>query len=100
VFCAHEKNIQHLFFDYHYARFLWRTVFFAFGTNEVIFDKSPTKSYMQVLYSATYWFWEWVQLQPREDDMNDMRAACCLLETMVMKIFINYGWRFSNRLGS
>jgi hypothetical protein len=100
VFCAHEENIQHLFFDYHYARFLWCMVFFAFVINEVIFDKSPTKSYMQVLYWKTYWFWEWVQLQPREDDMNDTRAACHLLETTIMKLFIYYGWRFSNRLGS
>jgi hypothetical protein len=33
VFCAHEKNIQHLIFDCHYARFLWRAVFFVFGIN-------------------------------------------------------------------
>jgi hypothetical protein len=68
--------------------------------NEVIFDKSPTKTYMQVLYRATYWCREWVQLQPCEDDMNDMREACRLLETRVMQLFTNYGWRFSNRLGS
>jgi hypothetical protein len=25
-FCTHPKIIQHLFFDYHFAKFLWRAV--------------------------------------------------------------------------
>jgi hypothetical protein len=31
VFCDCEENIQHLFFDCHYAKFLWRALQFTFN---------------------------------------------------------------------
>jgi hypothetical protein len=94
TFCAIQETIQHLFFDCHFARFIWRAVqvtfnigvpnsvthlfnewanglglrvkkFFLIGAsaicwalwtsrNDLVFDKCPMKTYMQVLYRGTY----------------------------------------------
>lgn len=32
-FCNHNETIQHLFFDFHVARFVWSTLFITFGIN-------------------------------------------------------------------
>ena len=32
-FCNADENIQHLFFDCHLAKFVWRAVYFTFGIN-------------------------------------------------------------------
>jgi hypothetical protein len=138
VFCSREETIQHLFFDCHVAKFIWRVVSLTFGLgvptsimdlyslwllnvsartrskilvgataicwaiwltrNDVVFDKSPIKSYMQVLFRGTYWCRFWALLQKREEDANEMKAACRMLETSVMQIFAQYGWQFSNRI--
>jgi len=31
VFCSQDETIQHLFFDCHYAKFMWRAINFTFG---------------------------------------------------------------------
>lgn len=33
-FCHSDESIQHLFFDYHYAQFMWRLVFWSLGFNQ------------------------------------------------------------------
>jgi hypothetical protein len=35
VFCSDDESIQHLFFDCHYAKFIWRVVSFTFGLKEL-----------------------------------------------------------------
>ncbi len=66
--------------------------------NDMVFDKSPSISYMQVIFRATYWLRFWAQLQMCEDDRELMKVACRRLETTVMQLLANYGWRFTNRL--
>ncbi len=66
--------------------------------NDMVFDKSSSISYMQVIFRATYWLRFWAQLQMCEDDRKLMKVACRRLETMVMQLLANYGWRFTNRL--
>lgn len=66
--------------------------------NDMVFDKSPSISYLQVIFRATYWFRCWAQLQKCKDDGELMKVACRRLETTVMQLFANYGWRFTNRL--
>jgi hypothetical protein len=65
--------------------------------NDMVFDKSPSISYLQVIFRATYWLRCWAQLQKCEDDGELMKVACRRLETTVMQLFANYGWRFTNR---
>ena len=67
--------------------------------NDVVFDKSPTKTYMQVLYWGTHWLWFWVRQQRRDEDKKKLQKACQTTEILVMQIFANHGWRFNNRIG-
>ena len=65
--------------------------------NDLVFNKSPSISYMQVIFRATHWLRFWAQLQRCEDDGEFLKVACRKLESMVMQLFANYGWRFTNR---
>ena len=140
MFCSHDETIQHLFFDCHYARFLWRTIFFTFGIreptsiqdmgsswlqefdketkakiyvgaiaicwalwisrNDVVFDKKPIITYLQVLFRGTYWCRFWGLLQRREEDIVRIKVACRTLEVSMMQIFAKHGWSFRNRITS
>jgi hypothetical protein len=93
VFCSQHESIQHLFFDCHFAKFLWRAVQVTFNIdvpisiahvcngwatglgnqfrnlvpvgattlvwalwisrNDIVFDNSLNKTYMQDLYRGT-----------------------------------------------
>ena len=67
--------------------------------NDVVFDKSPTKTYLQVLYRGTHWLRFWAQLQRRDEDKDAVQKASQTIEVLVMQLFVNHGWRFSNRTG-
>ena len=123
-FCMKNETIQHLFFDCHFAKFVWRALQYSFGflppssvshlygnwlgglhsklkrivfvgasavcwaiwlsRNDMVFDKTPSKSYMQVLFRATHWFRFWAKLQKCEEDEELIVKACCTLKTTVM----------------
>nr|AAP54409.2 hypothetical protein LOC_Os10g35080 [Oryza sativa Japonica Group] len=51
-----------------------------------------------VIFKATYWLRFWAKLQKCKDDGEFMKVVCRKLETTVMQIFANHGWRFTNRL--
>ena len=67
--------------------------------NDVVFDKSPTKTYLQLLYRGTHWLRLWVQLQRRDEDKEAVQKACKTIEVLVMQLFANHGCMFSNRIG-
>jgi hypothetical protein len=140
VFCAHDETIQHLFFDCHFAKFIWTTIHIAFNfqkplsvthlfhiwasaggiknwkllltvvaaliwalwtsRNDLVFDNSPTKTYMHVLFRGPYWLHQWAQLRRHEEDDKLLLKACGILETLVIQIFANFGWHSRNRIGS
>ena len=66
--------------------------------NDVVFDKSPTKTYLQV-YWGTHRLRFWAQLQRRDEDKEAVEKGCQTMEVLVMQFFTNHGWRFSNRIG-
>ena len=139
-FCSSDETIQHLFFDCHVAKFLWRVVHYTFdlsppqsithlfgnwlrsvGTklkrklltgasalcwsiwlsrNDIVFDRSPSKTYMQVLYRGTHWLRLWALLQRCDEDKEELQEACRTMEVLVMQIFANHSWKFSNRICS
>ena len=125
AFYYSDKTIQHLFFKFHMAKFLWRALQFAFnlnpprsithlwgnwligvGTklkrqllvgasvlcwaiwfsrNDMVFNRSPTKTYMQVLFQGTtHWLRFWAQLQRCEEDKDMMQIVCQTVEGLVM----------------
>ena len=66
-----------------------------------MFDKSPNKTYIQVLYLGTHWLRFWAQLQRHEEDKEVLQKACQTLERgLDHAVIANYGWRFSNRISS
>jgi hypothetical protein len=66
--------------------------------NDVVFDKSPIKTFIQVLYRGTYWLRFWSQLERNDQYKEDITMACRKLETVALQIFVDHGWRFSNRI--
>ena len=68
--------------------------------NDVVFDKSPTKTYLQVLYRGTHWLRFRAQLQRRDEDKEAIPKACQTMEVLVVQLFAKHGWRFSNRIRS
>ncbi len=53
--------------------------------NNLVFDKSPSISYMQVIFRTTYWLRYWAQLQKFEEDGEFIKVACCKLEMTIMQ---------------
>ena len=66
--------------------------------NDMVFYNSPSMSYIQVLFNATYWLRSWAHLQRCDADGEFLKVACHNLETMGMQLFVNIGWRFTNRI--
>jgi hypothetical protein len=46
--------------------------------NDIIFDNSPVKTYIQVLLRATYWCRQWALLQSSEENNREIKDACLL----------------------
>jgi hypothetical protein len=65
--------------------------------NDLVFNKTPISSYMQVMFRVTYWTRTWAVFQ-KEESQRFLRMACWLMETLTMGIFTKYGWWSSNRL--
>jgi hypothetical protein len=63
-----------------------------------VFYNSSMKTYMHVLYREAYCLCLWVQLQKHEELTKQIVDACRVLESVVMQVFVAYGWRFCNRL--
>ena len=45
----------------------------------MVFDKSPSISYMQVIFSAIYWLRFWALLQRCDEDGELLKVACMLM---------------------
>ena len=54
--------------------------------NDIVFHRSNSNSYMQVIFRGTYWarFWS---LLPEEEARTDLRENCQRLEAMMMELF-------------
>jgi hypothetical protein len=57
-----------------------------FSRNDVIFDKKRIYSYLQVIFSTTYWTRFWSILE-KENDKPTLKWECRMLETASMEIF-------------
>jgi hypothetical protein len=66
--------------------------------NDVMFDKTPIKSFMQILYREMYWLHFWSQLQSDDQDKEKITKACQKLEVVAMQIFFDHAWKWSNRI--
>jgi hypothetical protein len=53
---------------------------------------------MQVIFRSTYWIRAWSQLDKSEEARQTLKRGCRRLETMIMKVFAKFGWKFTNRI--
>jgi hypothetical protein len=59
--------------------------------DDVIFNKTPTKSFMQVLYRGTHWLRFWSLLESDEQDKEMFTSVCQKIEVVAMQIFTDHG---------
>ncbi|WVZ53969.1 hypothetical protein U9M48_004850 [Paspalum notatum var. saurae] len=117
-FCSKQETIQHLFFECHYAKFLWRAVHCIFGLTPPIntghllnvWSKQGGKRMVQplltgaatfcwaiwltrneVLFRRTHWIRLWAQLQRTDDERDVMVQACKFLESAALSYFASHG---------
>jgi hypothetical protein len=58
----------------------------------------PIKTFMHALYRGTHWLRFWAQMEQHDQDKDTIKVVCRKMESIAMQIFIDHGWRFSNRL--
>jgi hypothetical protein len=68
--------------------------------NDLVFNKCQPKTFLQVLFRATYWLRFWAPLQQLDEHRVPIQGACRNLESQAMFIFALNGWNFSYRLGN
>jgi hypothetical protein len=68
--------------------------------NDMVFNRSKSNTFMQVIFRATYWTRTWSLLFKDEEAKANLKYACRLLETVVMEVFAKFGWKFSNRIAN
>jgi hypothetical protein len=59
--------------------------------NDIIFNKISIQSYVEVIFKGTHCARTWAPFQ-KEEDQTVLQAACRLIETMTMDIFIKHVW--------
>jgi len=50
-----------------------------------------------MVFRGNYWIREW-SLLFKEEKRNKLKKGCSILETTVMELFNNFGWKFSYRI--
>ncbi|WVZ77096.1 hypothetical protein U9M48_024997, partial [Paspalum notatum var. saurae] len=114
AFCGRTETIQNLSFECQYAKFLWRcgqkhsTLLLLGATglcwalwlsrNDIVFAKTPPKSFLQVLFRGTHWLRVWAKLQQNEDKTQVVIQCCQRLETVALQVFASFGWPYVARL--
>ena len=63
-------------------------------------DKDNAVQSYKVLYRGTHYLRLWALLQRCDEDKEELQEACRTMEVLVMQIFVNHGWKFSNRICS
>jgi hypothetical protein len=65
--------------------------------NEVVFQKSKSRSFLQVMFRGTFWIRSWSILS-REEGRNALKEGCLWLETIALEFFKGSGWNVLKRI--
>lgn len=66
--------------------------------NDIVFNKAKPNTFLQVIFRMTYQIHTWSQLYKEDDVQANLKDGCRLLETVILKCFVKFGRRCSNRL--
>jgi hypothetical protein len=58
---------------------------------DIVFDKAPTKTFLQVLYQGMHWLQFWSQLEKNDHTKALICGAYAKLEIVAMQLFIDHG---------
>jgi hypothetical protein len=76
------------------AAFCWAV---WLSRNEIVFQRSKSKSSLQVIFRATYWIRDWSILS-KEEDIKVLKEGCRWLETVGLDFFNKSVWNVSKRI--
>ena len=65
--------------------------------NDIVFNKTSSFHYLQVIHKALYWIESWSFLLP-VDQRGLMEAGCTRMITVVRAIFNRHGWLHTRRI--
>jgi hypothetical protein len=65
--------------------------------NDMVFQKSKSKSFLQVVFRGTYWIRSWSILS-KEEGQEKLKIGCRWLETIALEIFNRSGWNMLKRI--
>ena len=64
--------------------------------NDVVFNRKPSNSYLQVIFRGRYWTRLWSQLSKEEND--HIKRNCQFIEGLMLELFARGGWNFKYRV--
>jgi hypothetical protein len=67
------------------------------NSNEVVFQRSKSKSILQVLFRGTYWIRSWSILS-KEEEVNNLKEGCRQLQTAALDFINRAGWNVLRRI--
>jgi hypothetical protein len=67
--------------------------------NDVVFQKSKSKSFLQVMFRGTFWIRSW-SILTKEEGRKNLKEGCRWLETFALEIFSRSGWNVMKRIQS
>jgi hypothetical protein len=65
--------------------------------NEIVFQKSMSKSILQVIFRGTFWIRGWSILS-KEEDVKMLKEGCRWLETVAVELFNKSVWNVFKRI--
>ena len=65
--------------------------------NDIVFNKTQTPHFLQVVLRATYWIQQWSLLSPGTH-RDQLDTGCTRMMAVVRAIFCHNGWRHARRL--
>jgi hypothetical protein len=65
--------------------------------NDVVFQKSKTKSFLQVIFRGTFWIRSWSILS-KEEGRKQLKGGCRWMETIALELFKRSWWNVFQRI--
>jgi hypothetical protein len=59
--------------------------------NDVVFNKSPIKTFLHVLFRGIHWLRSWSLMERHDQDKEALIAACHKMEAIAMEFYADHG---------
>jgi hypothetical protein len=62
----------------------------------MVFNNVKSNTFMQIIFRTIYWIHTW--LHKAEEAREMLKKGCRLLKTVIMEVFMKFGWKFTNKI--